>query len=85
MSAGGPYQPFAIGLTIAGAIHLFGNITGGHFNPAVTIAVLIREGKSSNIGFALIIIISQIIGAVVGCAGFYLSASRKGDATLNVV
>ena len=84
MSAG-PFQPFAIGLTIAAAIHQTGNITGGHFNPAVTIAVLIREGKLSNIGFAIIIMVSQIIGAVIGCAVFYLSTARSGIETLDGV
>ena len=71
MSAGSDYQPFAIGLTIAAAIHQFDAITGGHFNPAVTIAVLIREGKMGNIVFALMIIISQILGGTIGCAAVW--------------
>ena len=79
----GVYQPFAIGLTIAAAVHQFGNITGAHFNPALTIAVLIREGKTSNIGFAIIIMISQIIGAAVGCGIFWCSTSRLSKFTLH--
>jgi glycerol uptake facilitator-like aquaporin len=38
-----------------------GPISGGHFNPAVTVAVFIKEGKknySNNILYALQIIVS---------------------------
>lgn len=59
MSAINPgFQPFAIGLTIAAAIHQFDPVTGGHFNPAVTIAVFIREADFGNLGFMFIIIVS---------------------------
>ena len=40
---------------------MFGAVSGGHFNPAVTIGVLLREGiplLKHNAGFALKIIIS---------------------------
>ncbi len=48
---------------------MFGEISGGHFNPAVTLGVLVREGMEKigeNICFALIIIVSQIFGTVLG-------------------
>ena len=57
----GGWQPFAVGLTIFGNICIFGEVTGGHFNPAVTIAVLIAEGSKNmgrNIKFAIMIIIA---------------------------
>jgi len=47
----------------------WGGITGGHFNAAITIAVLIKEARKSrleNYIFFGMIIISQIIGAVLG-------------------
>lgn len=66
-------------------IQLFGNISGGHFNPAVTLAMLFKEGKENwmrNFTFSLIIILSQGIGAVIGAAitagGF--SFEKQGDA-----
>jgi glycerol uptake facilitator-like aquaporin len=61
-SAGGsmgkmPATPFAAGLTIFGNICIFGESTGGHFNPGVTLAVLIAEGITvRNLMFASMII-----------------------------
>ncbi len=40
-------QPFAVGLTIFGNICIFGEVTGGRFNPAVTIGVLVSEGMEN--------------------------------------
>ena len=53
--------PYGAGLTIMGNICIFGQVSGGHFNPAITLAVLIAEGRenfSKNIGFALMIMVS---------------------------
>lgn len=44
-----------------GSIVHFGDVTGGHFNPAVTLGVLIREGRKNftfNLVYATLIIIS---------------------------
>ena len=50
------------------AIIMFGPISGAHFNPAVTIGVLVtQQSWKDNIGFALIVIISEIVGAFLGC------------------
>ena len=73
---GGSWLPFAVGLTIFGNICIFGEVTGGHFNPAVTIGVLIAEGSKNmgrNIKFAIMIILAQIIGAILGCCSSYLA------------
>jgi len=54
-----PTTPFAAGLTIFGNICILGEVTGGHFNPGVTLAVLIAEGITvRNLMFATMIIIS---------------------------
>ena len=48
---------------------IFGVISGGHFNPAVTLGVLVREGHhhfKHHWHFAAMIIGSQIIGAAIG-------------------
>ena len=50
-------DPFAVPLALFAMIVIFGGITGGHFNPAVTLGVYIHEGKwVKNAPFALIII-----------------------------
>jgi aquaporin Z len=42
----GSYQPFAVGLSIFANICVFGAVSGGHFNPAVTLGVFVKEGRS---------------------------------------
>ncbi len=55
----------AFGLVIVAMAYSIGNISGCHINPAVSTAMLIR-GKLSGIDF-IGYVISQIIGAAVGC------------------
>ena len=38
-------QPISIAFSLFASIVLFGAITGGHFNPAVTMGVYISENK----------------------------------------
>jgi aquaporin Z len=54
--------PFGFGLGLLAAIFAFGHISGGHFNPAVTIGMAIDERlpPMEAVGY----IISQIIGAI---------------------
>jgi len=54
--------PFAFGFGLLAAIFAFGHISGGHFNPAVTIAMVLdrRTTPMDAVGY----ILSQIIGAV---------------------
>jgi len=63
--------PSAVGLTVMVMAQMFGQISGGHFNPAVTIGMLWKEGKAHfgrNLCFAFFIIICQGLGAILGCA-----------------
>ncbi len=59
----GDFAPLAIGSTLMVMIYAGGHISGAHYNPAVTLAVLIR-GKIS-VAEAIIYMIVQIIGACV--------------------
>jgi aquaporin Z len=64
------FQAEAISLTLFLLEFSLGPISGGHFNPAVTVAVLIKEGKKNyakNFGYAVQIILSQLLGALGGC------------------
>lgn len=56
-------NPLAIGAALMVMIYAGGHISGGHYNPAVTIAVLIRGRVSTNDAFAYIG--SQLAGAVL--------------------
>jgi aquaporin NIP len=55
---------FVQGLALFGVIVMFGAVSGGHFNPAVTLAVLTI--KRINPLDAVIYILAQLIGAVGG-------------------
>jgi aquaporin Z len=54
--------PFSFGLGLLAAIFAVGHISGGHFNPAVTIAMVLdrRTAPMDALGY----IIAQIIGAI---------------------
>jgi aquaporin Z len=66
----------AFGLTVLTAAYAFGPISGGHFNPAVTVGIW-AAGRfpSKNVGPY---IIAQVVGAVAASAVLYLIA--KGQA-----
>jgi len=66
---------FAFGLTVLTMAYAVGHISGGHFNPAVTIGLWAGgRFKSSDV---LPYIIAQVIGAIVAAAVLYLIASGK--------
>ena len=69
VSGGGSDQTWGIAgpLALFAIINIFGAVSGGHFNPAVTLGVYVREAKwGENIIFMFMIIASQIAGALVG-------------------
>jgi aquaporin Z len=59
----GDFAPLAIGSALMVMVFAGGHISGAHYNPAVTLAVLIR-GKIT-IGDAIPYMIVQVLGAVV--------------------
>ena len=66
---------FAFGLTVLTGAYAFGGISGGHFNPAVTLGlVAARRFPASQ---AVAYIISQVAGALLGAAALYLIATGK--------
>jgi aquaporin Z len=66
---------FAFGLTVLTMAYAVGYISGGHFNPAVTIG-LWAAGRFKA-GDVLPYIIAQVIGAIVAAAILYWIASGK--------
>ena len=55
-------KAFPIGLALATAIYFGGSISGGHFNPAVTVMMLF--GKKIDMLEALLYIIAQVVGGL---------------------
>lgn len=62
----GPFAPWAIGGILMTMIFAGGHISGAHYNPAITLAVLIR-GRI-NLGTAITYWIAQIGGAILAWA-----------------
>jgi aquaporin Z len=68
---------FAFGLTVLTMAYAVGHISGGHFNPAVTLG-LWSAGRCAN-KHVLPYVIAQVVGAVLGAAVLWLIASGKPD------
>ncbi len=60
---GHPLAPIGIGLVLAALIYACGHLSGGHFNPAVTVAVWLR-GKCDTKD-VVPYILCQLVGAVL--------------------
>jgi aquaporin Z len=66
---------FAFGLTVLTMAYAVGHISGGHFNPAVTLG-LWSAGRCAN-KHVLPYIVAQVIGAIVAAGVLWLIASGK--------
>lgn len=65
----------AFGLTVLTMAYAVGHISGGHFNPAVTIGLTV--GGRFNVGDLLPYVVAQLAGAVAAAAVLLLIASGK--------
>lgn len=68
---------FAFGLTVLTMAYAVGGISGGHFNPAVSVGLLVAGKFPAHklVGY----VIAQVLGAIAAAAVIYLIASGKGD------
>ncbi len=66
---------FAFGLTVLTMVYAVGPISGGHFNPAVTIGLW--AGDRISFGIVIPYIVVQVAGAIAAAAVLYLVASGK--------
>lgn len=60
----------AFGLTVMIGIYVFGKISGAHFNPAVTIGLLVT--KNISLVDSIYYIVAQVIGATLGSLALFL-------------
>ena len=65
----------AFGLTVLTGAYAFGSISGGHFNPAVSLGLLAAGRFPAR--ELLPYVVAQVVGAVVAAAVLYLIASGK--------
>lgn len=56
----------AFGLTVVTAAYALGHISGGHFNPAVTLGVLMA--RRIEVRDAIVYIVAQVVGAIIAAA-----------------
>ena len=68
---------FAFGLTVLTMAYAVGHISGGHFNPAVTLG-LWSAGRCAN-KHVLPYIVAQVAGAILGAGILYVIASGRAD------
>lgn len=70
----------AFGLTVLTGAYALGPISGGHFNPAVSVGLW--AGGRFPVSQILPYVIAQVIGGMVGAAVLYLIASGNADFSL---
>src|SRR5262249_9641950 len=66
---GTPMAPLAIGASLMIMVYMGGHISGGHYNPAVSLALLLR-GKLAAAQF-LPYVVAQILGAFAAAWAVY--------------
>ena len=70
--------PFSFGFGLLAAIYAFGHVSGGHYNPAVTIAMVVdrRTTPVEAVGY----ILAQIIGAIGAAAVILITINQDAVA-----
>src|SRR6188474_435440 len=81
--AAGVIAPLAIGSALMVMIYAGGHISGAHYNPAVTLAVLIRGRIKLN--DAILYMVSQVAGGIVAAlvAGVFKEMPAEATQTLD--
>ena len=70
----------AFGLTVLTMVYAFGHISGGHFNPAITVGMYTaRRTPAADVAPY---IIAQVLGAIAGAGVLYIIASGKAGFSL---
>ncbi len=67
--------PFGFGLALLAAIAVAGHVSGGHFNPAVTLAAVLDRRIEIVTGIAYLV--AQVVGAMAASLTLLLLSSRE--------
>lgn len=67
--------PLAIGASLMVMVYMGGHVSGGHYNPAVSLAVLLR-GKMASVGEFVGYVVSQCAGAITAGLVVYVILGR---------
>ena len=67
----------AFGLTVLTGAYAVGHVSGGHFNPAVTLGLV--AGRRFEASKAVGYIVAQVVGAIAAAGVIYLVASGQSD------
>jgi aquaporin Z len=72
---GTPFAPLAIGCSLMVMVYMGGHVSGAHYNPAVSLAVLLR-GKMASVGEFIGYVVSQFAGALAAALVVYAILGR---------
>lgn len=81
--SGTPLAPLAIGAVLMVMIYAGGHVSGGHYNPAVTVGVLVR--RRIELPDAIVYWVAQVVGGVAGAelAYWVMNPGRVGRMDLS--
>ena len=74
-TSGNPMAPLGIGGMLMVMVYMGGHISGGHYNPAVSLAILLRG--LMKVEEMVMYWVSQIVGAVAGAGLAYMVSGRS--------
>lgn len=74
-NAAGLGVPFAVGLSVMAMIYAVGPVSGGHFNPAVTIGLTVAQRFDAK--DIIPYVLAQLAGGILAAVVFYLILSGK--------
>ena len=69
-----PFGPLAIGAALTAMVYMGGRISGAHYNPAVSLAMLLR-GKLAN-GDFVPYVVAQLLGSTAAAATVHLIVGK---------
>lgn len=75
----GPFAPIAIGSILAVMIYAGGHVSGGHYNPAVSLAAYLR-GKLETADLGIYWIAQLLAGLVAGYLAIYFKGAPSPEA-----